>query len=240
MVVAALVAKPLPPEPVASPRRMEAAMPVATRTNETTRPEASEMVMNLLTDAYLIEVETVMNLSRRRENLDELQGRLVAGALAAEIDEELGHARRLAGRISQLNGVVPGSGQSPPDSGHCSRPATAVTWLIAGVLDAETAAIATYTQLARAADGSDHVTHGLGRRNSGRRGRPPPVRGLPSGVQERRIAVGRAQREDEGPAPWAHGGAHVSLACDDAAAPRGVDYFQAKERYRCSPSRQSA
>jgi ferritin-like protein len=36
-----------------------------------------------------------------------------------------------------------------------------VTWLIAGVLDAETAAIATYTQLARTADGSDHVTHDL-------------------------------------------------------------------------------
>jgi bacterioferritin len=121
------------------------------------------MVMELLTDAYLMEIETVMNYLAAATNLDGLQGRQVALALAADIDEELGHARRLAERINQLGGVVPGSGQFPPGQRSLQPPPDSgdVEAVIAGVLDAERAAIATYDLLARAADGIDYVTHDL-------------------------------------------------------------------------------
>lgn len=42
-------------------------------------------------------------------NLEGIHGQEVARALAADTDEELVHARRIAERLNQLGAVVPGS-----------------------------------------------------------------------------------------------------------------------------------
>lgn len=131
-----------------------------------TRPAAADApgrILDLLTDAYLMEIETVMNYVAASTNLDGFRGRQVADVLAAEVDDELGHARRFAERIKELGGTVPGSARLAAGQRSLQPPVDSadVDAVIAGVLDAEREAVAAYTELARAADGSDYVTHDL-------------------------------------------------------------------------------
>jgi bacterioferritin len=130
-----------------------------------TRPAADTpgRILDLLTDAYLMEIETVMNYLAASTNLDGLHGRQVADVLAAELEDELEHARRFAERIKELGGTVPGSARLAAGQ-RSLQPAvdsTDVASVITGVIEAEREAIAAYTELARAADGSDYVTHDL-------------------------------------------------------------------------------
>lgn len=129
------------------------------RTDAATRAE----VIELLTDAYLMELETVMNYLAASTNLDGLHGRQVAELLSGEVGDELGHARRLAERIKELGGTVPGSEQFAAEQGTLQPPAdsTNVAAVIEGVIDAEGAAITAYSELARIVDGTDYVTHDL-------------------------------------------------------------------------------
>jgi bacterioferritin len=57
-------------------------------------------VIELLADAYLMELETVMNYLAASTNLDGLHGRQVAELLSREVEDELGHARRIAERAA--------------------------------------------------------------------------------------------------------------------------------------------
>jgi bacterioferritin len=117
-----------------------------------------------LTAAYWMELETVINYLAASTNLEGVRGKQVADVLRSEVDEELGHARRLAQRLNELGGVVPGSLEFNAAPASMQPPAdqTDVARVIQGVLDAEEKAIEQYRLIIGAAEGIDPVTHDLG------------------------------------------------------------------------------
>ena len=124
---------------------------------------AAPVVTELLTIAYLMELETVANYLAASVNLDGIRAQEVARALEADVEEELGHARRLAERLNQLDGVVPGSRDLivRQSSLQPTGDPTDVEVVIRGVLEAEDAAIAHYRRLVETTDGVDWVTQDL-------------------------------------------------------------------------------
>lgn len=125
--------------------------------------EKREEIIGLLTHAYWLEIETVMNYVANSINPDGVRAQAIRESLEADISEELGHARQFAERIKELYGIVPGSlefraeqsGLQPPES------QTDLVHVIKGVIAAETAAIDHYTQLIEATDGVDWATQDL-------------------------------------------------------------------------------
>lgn len=121
-----------------------------------------EETVELLTTAYCMELETVMNYLANSTNLDGVRAEEIKKSLAADITEELGHAQTLAKRIKQLGGTAPGSKsvklgaqiQPPEDT-------TDVVAVIKAVIAAEEAAIEHYTKVIKATDGSDYITQDL-------------------------------------------------------------------------------
>lgn len=125
--------------------------------------EATASRVELLTRAYLMEMETVANYLAASTNLDGVRAQEVVRALAADVDEELGHARRLATRLNQLGAVVPGSHAllREQDSLQPRVDPADVEAVVHGVLEAEDGAIAHYRKLIEHADGVDWVTQDL-------------------------------------------------------------------------------
>ena len=76
---------------------------------------ARERIVELLTKAYWMEVETVMSYLAASVNPDGVRAREIVESLEGDVDEELGHARQFAARIKELYGVVPGSND---EQGH--------------------------------------------------------------------------------------------------------------------------
>src|SRR5579871_2902627 len=73
------------------------------------RREEREQIVELLTRAYWMEIETVMNYVAGSINPDGVRARRIAAALEEDIEEELGHAKQFGERIKELYGVVPSS-----------------------------------------------------------------------------------------------------------------------------------
>src|ERR687893_2906219 len=71
--------------------------------------EKREQIIELLTKAYWMEIETVMSYIANSTNPDGLRAQEVIESLQQDIQEELGHAQEFAKRIKELYGVVPGS-----------------------------------------------------------------------------------------------------------------------------------
>jgi len=119
--------------------------------------------VELLSRAYLMEIETVANYLAASTNLDGIRAQEVVRALAGDVEEELGHARRLAARLNQLGAVVPGSHEllREQDSLQPRADSADVEGVIRGVLEAEEGAIAHYRTLIEEADGVDWVTQDL-------------------------------------------------------------------------------
>ena len=125
--------------------------------------EKREEIVELLKTAYFMELETVMNYVSESTNPDGVRAQQIKEDLAADIDEELDHARQFAARIKELYGVVPGSldfeaGQQllqPPDH------QTDVVHVIKGVIDAESKAIEHYTRLIEVTEEADPVTNDM-------------------------------------------------------------------------------
>lgn len=136
---------------------MTASLEREQQTTETTRS------VELLTRAYLMEMETVANYLAASTNLEGIRAQEVARSLATDVDEELGHARRLAARLNQLRAVVPGSHEllREQDSLQPAAEPADVEGVIRGVLEAEDGAIAHYRELIEATDGVDWVTQDL-------------------------------------------------------------------------------
>lgn len=119
---------------------------------------AKELVVS-----YTMELETVMNYIANSEWLDGIKAKHVKQSLAADVQEELGHAQMLAKRIKVLDGRVPGSlelqwGQKsmqPPES------SVDVRSVVQGVIEAEEGAIAQYQKIIDMTDGVDAVTQDL-------------------------------------------------------------------------------
>lgn len=120
-------------------------------------------IVDLLTQAYWAEMETVMNYLANSVHLDGVRAEEIKAALAEDVTEELGHAKRLAGRLKVLDAPIPGSQQFQATQASNQPPAdtTDVVGVIRGVIDAENEAIETYNQIIRAADGVDYVTQDL-------------------------------------------------------------------------------
>lgn len=122
----------------------------------------NDEVIALLLKAYNMEIETVTNYLANSVNLDGVRAEEIKKSLAADITEELTHATRLANRIKQIGGHVPGSKalsmgeqfQPPADT-------TDVVAVIKGVIEAEEAACAHYNKIIKVADGVDYVTQDL-------------------------------------------------------------------------------
>ena len=142
--------------------------------------EDRQKIIEMLTKAYWMEIETVMSYIANSVNPDGLLAREIAESLDADIQEELGHAQQFATRIKELYGVVPGSQQfgarikelygvvpgslevsaeqsflQPPDQ------QTDIVSVIKGVIAAETAAIEHYNRVLEVTEGVDPVTNDM-------------------------------------------------------------------------------
>ena len=121
-----------------------------------------EEIIELLTTAYCMELETVTNYIANSTNLDGVRAEEIKKSLEADIAEEIGHAQMLAKRIKQLGGVVPGSKgivlgnqKQPPED------TTDVVAVIKAVIEAEQAACDHYRRVIKATDGEDYITQDL-------------------------------------------------------------------------------
>jgi bacterioferritin len=122
-----------------------------------------EELLELLTKAYWMEIETVMSYIACSVDLDGVRAQEIRESLEEDIDEELAHARRFAARIKELYGTVPGSLEFRAEQDYLQPPAesTDVIHVIKGVIEAESGAIAHYNRIIEAADGVDWVTQDM-------------------------------------------------------------------------------
>ena len=122
-----------------------------------------EHVVELLTRAYWMEIETVMSYLAASTNLDGVRAQEIKESLAEDIEEELGHARQFAARIKELYGVVPGSLAFSAEQSFLQPPEeqTDTVHVIRGVIKAETGAIEHYTRIIEETEGVDPVTQDM-------------------------------------------------------------------------------
>ena len=122
-----------------------------------------EQIIASLRHSYNMEVETVINYLANSLHLEGVRAEFIKQALAADIQEELGHAQQLGNRIKQLGGTVPGSLHLEMSQRSLEPPEdpTDVVKVIQGVLQAEEDAIAQYRSVIKLTDGEDYVTQDL-------------------------------------------------------------------------------
>jgi len=123
-----------------------------------------KQIIDLLTEAYWMELETVTNYIANSVDLDGVRAEEIKKSLAADITEELAHAQGLAKRLKEVGGRVPGSAGFKSTQKTLQPPAdsTDVVTVIKGVIDAEDAAIAHYGKLIELCnDAHDYVTQDL-------------------------------------------------------------------------------
>ena len=84
--------------------------------------EERTQLIELLTKAYWMEIETVMSYIANSINPEGVRAQEIIESLEEDIQEELGHARQFGERIKELYGVVPGLARLP---GRAVLPAAA-------------------------------------------------------------------------------------------------------------------
>ena len=88
-------------------------------------PENAEKrteILELLEQAYWMEIETVMSYVANSINPDGVRAQEIRESLEEDIQEELGHAQQYANRIKELDGVVPGSEQFKAEQSFLQPP----------------------------------------------------------------------------------------------------------------------
>jgi bacterioferritin len=125
--------------------------------------EDRERIVELLKQAYWMEIETVISYITNSVNVDGIRAQEIRESLAEDVQEELGHAQQFADRIKELYGVVPGSEDFEPQQSYLQPPEhqTDLVHVIRGVIEAETGAIEHYTRIIDETDGVDHVTQDM-------------------------------------------------------------------------------
>lgn len=125
--------------------------------------DTREAIVELLTKAYWMEIETVMSYLSASVNLDGVRAQEIKESLSEDIEEELGHARQFAARIKELYGVVPGSEAFSAEQSYLQPPEeqTDTVHVIRGVIKAETGAIEHYTRIVEETEGVDPVTQDM-------------------------------------------------------------------------------
>jgi bacterioferritin len=122
-----------------------------------------EELIELLKQAYWMEIETVMSYIANSVNPDGLRAQEVIEALEQDIQEELGHAQQFAQRIKELWGVVPGSLDFEATQKYLQPPdeQTDITHVIKGVIEAEKGAINHYSRVIEFCEELDYVTQDM-------------------------------------------------------------------------------
>ena len=125
--------------------------------------EKREEIIELLKEAYWMEIETVMNYITNSTNPDGVRAQEIIESLQADVEEELDHAQRFAARIKELWGVVPGSLDFKAQQKYLQPPTeqTDIVHVIKGVIEAERGAIEHYNRIIEACDGLDWATQDM-------------------------------------------------------------------------------
>jgi bacterioferritin len=127
------------------------------------KAQEREQIVEMLTKAYWMEIETVMSYLANSTNPDGVRAQEVIASLREDIQEELGHATQYATRIKELYGVVPGSLAFEAEQDFLQPPEhqNDIVHVIKGVIAAETGAIDFYNEIIEATDESDPVTNDM-------------------------------------------------------------------------------
>jgi bacterioferritin len=122
-----------------------------------------DQLIELLTRAYWMEIETVVSYISNSINPDGVRAQEIIESLEEDIQEELGHARQFGQRIKELYGVVPGSLDFHAEQNYLQPPddQTDVVHVIKGVIEAETGAIEHYNSIIEFCEGRDPVTQDM-------------------------------------------------------------------------------
>ncbi len=125
--------------------------------------ERREQLIQMLQQAYWMEIETVMSYIANSINPDGVRAQEIIESLREDIQEELGHAQQFAQRIKSLYGVVPGSMEFTPQQSYLQPPEhqTDVVHVIKGVIEAETGAIEHYNTIIEFTEDLDPVTNDM-------------------------------------------------------------------------------
>jgi bacterioferritin len=125
--------------------------------------EEREQIVEMLTKAYWMEIETVMSYLANSVNPDGVRAREIIESLREDIQEELGHATQFANRIKELYGIVPGSMDFQAEQSYLQPPErqTDIVHVIKGVIEAETGAIDFYNEIIEATEEPDPVTNDM-------------------------------------------------------------------------------
>src|ERR671930_1602355 len=120
-------------------------------------------LIELLTKAYWMEIETVISYTANSINPDGVRAQEIIESLEEDIQEELGHARQFGQRIKELYGVVPGSLDFSAEQSYLQPPEqqTDIVHVIKGVIQAETGAIEHYNEIIEFTDDLDFVTQDM-------------------------------------------------------------------------------
>ena len=122
-----------------------------------------EQLIEMLTRAYWMEIETVMSYISNSINPDGVRAQEIIESLNQDIQEELGHAREYGARIKELYGVVPGSLDFKAEQSYLQPPdeQTDIVHVIKGVIEAESGAIEHYNKIIEFCEGRDPVTQDM-------------------------------------------------------------------------------
>lgn len=125
--------------------------------------EERERIVEMLTKAYWMEIETVMSYLANAVNPDGVRAQEIIKSLREDIQEELGHATQFANRIKELYGIVPGSMNFEAEQSYLQPPEhqTDIVHVIKGVIEAETGAIDFYNEIIEATEETDPVTNDM-------------------------------------------------------------------------------
>jgi bacterioferritin len=122
-----------------------------------------EELIEMLTKAYWMEIETVMSYIANSINPDGVRAQEIIESLQEDIQEELGHATEFGNRIKELYGVVPGSLEFSAEQSYLQPPEeqTDIVHVIKGVIQAESGAIEHYNKIIEFTDDKDPVTNDM-------------------------------------------------------------------------------
>ena len=125
--------------------------------------EDRERIVEMLTKAYWMEIETVMSYIANSINPDGVRAQEIIESLQEDVQEELGHAQQFAQRIKELYGVVPGSLEFNAEQSYLQPPEeqTDIVHVIKGVIEAESGAIEHYNRIIEFCEGKDPVTQDM-------------------------------------------------------------------------------
>jgi bacterioferritin len=125
--------------------------------------EKREQLIEMLTTAYWMEVETVMSYIANSINPDGVRASEVVEHIEQDITEEIGHAQQFGQRIKELYGVVPGSMDFEAQQTYLQPPSaqTDIVHVIKGVIEAETGAIEHYERIIDFCNDLDLVTQDM-------------------------------------------------------------------------------